>query len=607
MRGVVLVSALLSACVMPSPPSTSLWSRPWPSEQDRASDGTIDLSSFPRGTGAPLRRQLDDALAGATGFGVSSGIFFPFDVPLDPSSLPSVEESTGDASVFVVSSSGARAPIDVRFVDDAGPFGGTDLLAVLPYPGIPLEPETLYLAVVTTRVRNASGEHLPPTEERLPAELDALGVDARDVAAFTIFRTADPTAGMQRAFAYADAHDRPRLESPELVETYEDYCVYAAAIEMPSYQEGRAPYLEEGGGWVWRDEATLELQRHERSRVFLTVPRTPAPPSGYGGAVFVRTGGGGDRPLVDRGPHDASGQAIPGSGLARDLARAGYLAASFDGPLEGLRNHAAWDEQFVLYDMLNPIALRDNLRQYALELALFARVMEELDLDASECSGASERARVRPGLVLLAHSNGATIAPIAAAVQPRYRALVLGGAGASWIRQSIYKESPVPTREPISFLFGYDLERQTFEHDPMLSLVQWAGEPADPAVYGRLLRERHVLVFEGVLDTYIPPPIASPVTLSLGLDLAGEAIDEQLERYRPLRDDLPLADLRALPLPVRANAGGFTRVVTQLPADGLEDGHEVMYQQPAAHRQLDCFLRTLSEGAPVVAADCAAR
>lgn len=600
-----------------SPPSTSLYAHPWPSERLRTADGAIDLSGFPSGTNAPIRRHTEDALRDARGFGLSSGIFFPFDGPLDPTSLPDREAPPADepASVFVIAldggSPGARAPIDVRFLDDAGPFGGTDLLAILPYPGVPLEPSTLYAAVVTTRVRDASGGALPPlaqddatrddAERRALEQLGALGVDATDVAAFTVFRTGDPTRGLVDAYAHALAHDRPRLtDAPALVEVHEDYCVYASTIGMPDYQGGDAPYLEEGGGWIVLRDGSLVLQRTAIARVVITVPRAPSETAGYPGAVFVRAGGGGDRPLVDRGPRDAEGRSAPGAGLARELARAGYVAASFDGPLGGLRNLGGWDEQFVLFNVLNPIALRDNVRQSGLELALFAHVLEELDLDAAGCDGASPRARVQPGLVLIAHSNGATIAPLAAAVTPRYRALVLSGAGASWIRQIVYKQSPTPLLPIASVLFGYGFARETFEHDPMLSLMQWGGEPADPLVYGPMLRDRHVLVFQGVLDTYIPPPVSNPVALSLGLDLAGEALDRSLSGYRSLLDDLPRSGRGQVALPAQANDEGLTRVLIQHPEDGIEDGHEVLFQQPAARAQLECFLRTLRNGAPVV-------
>jgi len=47
-------------------------------------------------------------------------------------------------------------------------------------------------------------------------------------------------------------------------------------------------------------------------------------------------------------------------------------------------------------------------------------------------------------------------------------------------------------------------------------------------------------------------------------------------------------------------------VLTQHPGDGIEDGHEVVFQTEPPKDQYRCFLRTLLTGAPTVPADGAA-
>ena len=611
----VLVLAVLG-CAPPTP-STELYAHPWPDERLRRADGTIDVSSFPYGTGAPLRAEAIEGLAGADGFGVSSAIVFPMDVALDPDSLPDVEGSTRpDASLALVNvdprspEHGRLMPLDVRQLADGGPFGGANLLVALPFPGVTLAPHTLYAAVVTTDVRTADGAPLPaaPDEAPTPAHraardgLGQLGFGPDRIAALAVLRTGDPTRELFDAFAVAE-RDGARLDrAPALVEEHEDYCVYGTTIAMPVYQAGEPPYESEGGGWVHDERGALVLQRRETSRVWITVPRQPSadPPT----AVFVRAGGGGDRPLVDRGPRDASGRSAPGTGPATQIAQAGWVGISVDGPLGGARNFGGWDEQLVIFNVLNLPALRDTVRQSALELALVPHALEGVTLDTRDCAGAAPLTRLASDeLALIAHSTGATIAPLAVAVQPRYRALVMSGAGASWIRQIVFKESPFPIRPFAEQLLGYGFQYSLHEHDPMLSLFAWAGEVADPLVYARELDPAlHILVFQGVRDHYIPPPIANPVALSLGLDLAGAALDTSSEPgERPIASVLPLVFGRALALPVSANRGA-TRAVSQHPEDGLEDGHEVLFQQPAARRQLRCFLETLRSGTPVVVA-----
>ncbi len=398
----------------------------------------------------------------------------------------------------------------------------------------------------------------------------------------TQYRTGDPTRGLVEAAANAQARHPLGLDAPpRLTETHAGYCIYEATMEVPVFQSGEPPYLEAGGEWVFDGAGALVRQRTALSRVVLTVPRervdAPRPV-----AVFMRAGGGGDRPLVDRGPRDSEGMSLPGTGVAAQLAEAGFVGASFDGPLGGARNLAGWDEQVVLFNLLNAGALRDNIRQSALEHALFASLVESLELDTRGCDGASAQTRTRPEPVLIAHSNGATIAALAAAAQPRYRALVLSGAGASWIRQVVHKESPVPLRPVVSLLFGYGPHRETFEHDPMLSLMAWAGEPADPLLYAPLVRDRDRLVFQGVRDTYIPPPIANPTALALGLEPEGPALVTAADRGAAR--DLALSPSQASPT---------VRALVQLPEDGIEDGHEVFFQQPAARARLVRFLEAL--------------
>jgi hypothetical protein len=141
-------------------------------------------------------------------------------------------------------------------------------------------------------------------------------------------------------------------------------------------------------------------------------------------------------------------------------------------------------------------------------------------------------------------------------------------------------------------------------------LLQWAGEGADPPVFGAELRARgtHVLMMQGIVDHYILPPIANATSLALGLDLAGgslDASDARLVDYASLEELLPLVDGTTRSLPVRGNRDGVTRVVTQHAEDGVEDGHEVVFQTEPPKAEYRCFLRSLArEEVPTVAREC---
>ncbi len=623
--------------------STALWDAPWPDERLRGADGRVRLQFPTRRAG--IVRTLAGLLEGAGGFGTSSTLYFPLDGAIDPSSLPAVHESLSpEASVFLMDvdpaspERGQRVPVVVGFEADLGPYGVPNVLGVLPFQGRPLQANRLYAAVVTTRVGGADDGALGvapgfdalvrgerPTgmsEAAFAAHQSALealrdaGVSIAEVAATAVFRTWDPMGELAAARAQVVAEPLPAPTAPfEAREVFDDYCVYHTTIRMPSYQTGEPPYLTEGGSWARDASGRLVLQRTAESNVWVTIPRGAMPEAGFPTALFVRTGGGGDRPLVDRGPRpEAGGTSVPGSGPALNFARAGVLGVSVDGPLGGLRNLEDWDEQFAIFNINNPAGLRDTIRQSALELILLAHVLPTLSVGAEACPDLTTPAGdgvVRldtSRLAIMGHSMGATIAPLAVALEPAYRALVLSGAGGSWIENVLHKRSPLEVRPLAEGLLGYT-ERSLTPHDPALALLQWAGEPADPQVYARAIVEaptpgeaRHVLMFQGILDTYIPPPVANALSLALGLDLGGEGLDETLDGYEPLGRYLDLAGRTRLALPVAGNRveGSVTAVVVQHEEDGIEDGHEVVYQTVPPQRQYRCFLEGLLGGVPSV-------
>jgi len=618
--------------------SDDLWAAPWPDERLRRPDGGVDVSAFPNPLRARIVDDLKAVLDGAAGFGVSSTIYFPLSGAIDEASLPDVHASaTADAAVFLMDvdpdgAPGARAPIEVRFLPDAGPNGARNVLAIQPLQGRPLAADRTYAAVVTTGVRTAVGTSLGVAEATAAlvagdapdgladasAHLEALdalrgaGVDDGAIAAMAVFRTWDPTAGLRAAQAQLAAEDAPATRSDFVeAEVFDDYCVFQTTLTMPDFQSGEAPYLMEGGTWMRDGDGRLVEQRAATANVWVTVPRAEMPADGFPTAVFVRTGGGGDRPLIDRGPRaEPGGEAItPGTGPALPFARAGWAGLMVDGPLGGLRNTDGWDEQFAIFNINNIAGLRDNVRQSALELIHLARFVPTVAIDASSCPGLTTPAADSvvglddARLVIMGHSMGATIAPLAVALEPAYRATILSGAGGSWIRNVIHKESPVAVRPAAENLLRYTTRGLTLhELDPALSLLQWAGEPADPQVYP-MVDDRHVLMFQGILDTYIPPPVANPLSLALELDQAGDPLDETLsDRFTPLGALIDLSGGRQIGLPASGNADGATRVVVQHLEDGVEDGHEIVFQRPEPQLQYQCFLQTMLAGEPRVPA-----
>jgi len=634
----------------------SFYSAPFPSDDLRNTNGSVELSGFPNPDGIGFMEKVLDILRNdSNGFSLTSAVYFQMSGPPAANGLPDVQASVSpDSPLQLISVDPLspdylrRYPADTAFVEDGGPFGSPNLLSVLPLQGIPLRPRTAYAAVVLRSLLDAQGKRLGvslsmariaagekpdemtrevfATYRSALAALPGAGIQTSEIAGLAVFTTGAPTVQMGTFREGVLARPLPVPNSDfALNEIFEDYCVYETTIHMPVYQKGRPPFLFREGGWAVDDEGNPLLQTHEEANFVLTIPRAEIPANGFPIVVFSRTGGGGERPLVDRGPRAEPGgdPMEPGTGPAMMFARAGFAGASIDGPHGGLRNVTGADEQFLVFNILNPLAMRDNIRQSALEIILAAHLLEEIRLDTEDCPGViqaeGDSVRFDPdSMAVMGHSMGATILQPVLAFEPRFRAAIMSGAGGSYLENLIYKESPVKVRPLAELILKYHRKgRELTEHDPAVSMVQWAGEPADPPVYNRLISEwppelpgPHVLMLQGIVDTYILPPIANATSLSLGLDMAGDSLDAEhpdLQHFRPLEELLSFSGREKIEFPVQGNLSPEpgterTAVVVQHPGDGIEDGHETVFQTDPPKYQYRCFLESLVTGIPRVPA-----
>ena len=662
---IAAVTALLAipSCAPPEAPgavvrmdfarSVSIFDAPFPSADLVDADGIVRLDGLPAGGRIAIVDQVHHALVGLHGFGTTSAIHFQLteapDTTMIPHRVPASDTSAVVQIIDVDPDSpdlGTRVPLELFYADDAGPFGAhAHLLTALPTQGWPLRADTFYAVVIDDALLTTTGNRFTPSASmralragRAPEGMSAAAggqyvaalmqlrahhVDVDHVVGMSVFRTQDPTAVLSRAIASARARDVITFDAAFTLDTtYPDYCVFHTTAHVPVYQTGTPPYSTTGGTWSFDQTGALVLDHTEQATVLLTLPRRRMPTDGFPLVTLVRTGAGGDRPLVDRGiePVRHSG-ATPGTGPAMHFAAEGIAGIQIDGPHGGLRNITHMDEQFLVFNIQNPGALRDNLRQSALELDLLVDAIGTIEVDTASCPGLSSssgRAHIDTrNLALMGHSMGASIAPLAAAFEPRYRAIILSGAGASWLENVLYKQSPLPVRTIAQGYLGYTgaVARTLREDDPVVNWLQWAGEEADAAVYAPLLirhaggQPRHILMFQGIIDTYIMPPIANSLTIATGLDLAGPALDRSdplLSSFQSVLDVLPLRGRMPRTFPVSANlpvpgGGTVTAAVVQHTQDGIEDGHEVMWQLPAAQTQYRCFLRTfLRDPAPSI-------
>ena len=625
------------------------YAAPFPSDDLLGSDGKPQLSGFPNPRHVSIATQsLALVSRDAHGFAATAGIFFSLSAALPVAHLPTLSESvSASAKVFLMDVDAAspthlaRTPVSVAFEVDGGPYGAPNLLSLVPFQGAPLRPHTRYAAVVMREVASpalsVSNElaqiqagNAPPGMSRevlaeYRASISALagaGVDANEIAGLSVFTTDSPLDVMKKVVDDMLSRPLPTPTAFSKTDTFDDYCVYASTIDMPDYQSGAAPFMTEGGDWLFDATGKPILQRTETAKLVITIPRTAIPAHGFPATVLIRTGAGGDRPLVDRGTQATNGgpAITSGTGPALQFARAGYAGIQIDGPLGGLRNTTNADEQFLIFNVFNGAALRDNVRESAAEIVLLAHILPSIHIDVSDCDGATGGHATfdTSTLALMGHSMGASIAPLALAFEPTYGAAVLSGAGASWIENVMWKQHPLDVRPDLEILLGYAGRRMLTDHDPVLSLLQWAAEPADSQIYAsRVVTEpfegshaKHILMVQGIVDHYIMPNIANALSVPLHLDIAGPELDSitpEIAAQMAFSSTFQFSGARAISFPVTANyplTGLFnnttTLVLTQQRADGIEDGHEVVFQTEAPKYEYKCFLESLRRGAPIV-------
>ncbi len=412
--------------------------------------------------------------------------------------------------------------------------------------------------------------------------------DRDTIAAISVFHTGDPTAAMRAARDLARA-DYAREQGGCTVPLKRDsdgnhgercsaaaFCVYAGLVKLPQYQRGSPPYLpylQWGGGWPsspvpvpqiaapgCHDDITQAGQPTDPAswtptwrdaRVVVTIPRTRPPPSGYPTVVYVRAGAGtATDPLVDRGPqlYPDCNATTDCRGPAEVLQSVGFAGITIDGPLVGeSRLDPGFDanEDLNIYNFLNPIALRDNLRQSAVELTIVPDILKQLKVDMSECEMGEQAgdewvkgavtgmASFDQGhLAMLSHSMGSSMSGLALATDPRYRVAILSGAGGSLIENVVYKAKPFPVYVAGSLL-ELPSDCRIDEFPAPVSLLQWATESSDTEVFARRMvvdeapahatwwspTARSVLMIQGLVDHDILPPIADVMTLGASLDL----------------------------------------------------------------------------------------
>jgi len=604
---------------------------PFPVEHMRREDGTIRYGLLPNPRNNVFAKlYIDQADRDTKGFSRAGVVYLPFDGPVNPENLPaSPQESLrDDARVFLVNVDpasdryGERIPVYVEWRDEPSVYVPGNLLALLPFQGVPLAPGAWYAAVVLDSLGGRDGRPLAPAEaivamrekgvprgawgpvnaeafSRLWDYCDARGIPREGVAAATVFRTGDFVSGMQALRDAAAALPDPVPYDMTVLRRYETYTIVEGKMVMPIWQDGRRPYWTGGGRIHFRDGVPVR-QWDEEIRFAVSVPHRAMPPDGFPLLLYANGQGGSYTQVFDRGPTgEASG--TPGMGPGLQFAHRGIACLDIEAATVGPRHPQGSTEGLAFFNFVNLVAFRDNVRQAASEFTMLVKMARNLHIPAAMVPEAGV-----PGgeiryddsrFFFWGHSTGASIGELALAVEPGFRAGILSGAGVSWDYNLVMKQAPFALEPVFRFLTGED--RIDVFH-PFTQIFQGLCDLIEAAYYAPLWLDPasrggaplDVLVIMGVFDLYFPPIMIDGLIAAAGVDLAGPLVHEET------LEALALSGRGLLPLPASANighpAGPVTGLAVQHRTPEGVDGHYAPFYLPEVKFQYTCFLESLA-------------
>lgn len=619
-RPVFAFALALSACNGDVPPSAGaialfdtspmrgdFFALPWPSDARVKTDGNgrkhLDLTGL-YNPGSAVGDYLQIFAADdLTGFGTSSAVFFRFDAPIDPGSLPpSAADSIAPGSTAMIvdvtpksPTFGRRQPLRARFRHEHGDYIGDDWLALLPEPGFPLREKTTYAALLTDGIRTKNGGAPVRADSRftMPAVSLPLDIDPAHVVVATVFTTGDFTHTMRelRESTYRYVPDPPLAADFEYAgaERNGAYDIYEGTYTAPNFQEGDTPYLRNGGRIHLGDDGKPQPVRMESLRFALTVPRAKMPPGGWPIVLYAHGTGGDYRSFIDdRSALAAANVRDDNGNTVSQMAMIGI-----DQVLHGPRDPTDNDPAITFYNFQNIPAARDNVKQGAADDFTLLRLIENMDVASAPSTGNPIKFD-KNRIYFKGHSQGGTTGPLFLAFEPKVKVAILSGAGAALILALLNKTEPVDIPSVVRAIVNEDID----EYHPLLTLIQWYLESADPGNYARyFFREppvnqmpKQIYQSMGVTDHYTPIPTIKALALAMGVQPATPT-------WEPI-ETLPLTPLTWAPPPLSRNVqnGTVTGVLGEykvpVRSDGhpAYDGHFVVFNHPDAVRQSNRFL-----------------
>lgn len=395
-------------------------------------------------------------------------------------------------------------------------------------------------------------------------------------------------------------------------------------FSAPVFQKGTKPFLtaDQGGAIELDGEGRPIVQGREDICFALTIPKdAPMPPAGWPLVIYGHGTGGSfrgfigndvaqDLSAVDVGVAEGGGDAgggdgggVEGEGEGEEFVDDGvqrFAVLSFDGVMHGPRRGSDESPDNLFFNVLNPEAARDNSVQGGADLFAVARMAELLDVAAGD-SPIGEAVRFNAGKIMyLGHSQGGNAGALGVPFEPLIHSAVLSGTGGGLLLSLLDKRSPVDLSAGVQLVMAEtDPSFELNQFHPVLSMVQWYVDGADPGSYARWwFREPkreappHLFMTFGLQDSYTPPRAMHHFARALGIHIAGRVYDEG---HRLFVRELPVKRNKPANDEIRVTAA-----LQQFQPNGY-DGHFVLFRDAEARRKYRWFLATAArDGVPTL-------
>jgi hypothetical protein len=639
------------------------YDHPWPSDLRRNPDGTIHCNGFYNPHLTIILQQYIDVICGTEyedggagdsgpptagvlkGFSPTAAGYVRFTGDIDPTTLPvdpphSAMAGSGVQLIDVDPKSpehGTRKLIETFWQQPDGVYWIHDTLAVQPALGYPLRANTQYALVVTSAVTALDGSPITPSSD-LAEVLDLAPVEARvqaahdlyapavaDLAAtddipassivqLAVFTTNDPTADV---FAAADVVHAtvpaPTADPTQWTANDQttDYDVYEGVYgPSPNFQAGTPPYLNSGGNFVLDANGTPQVQNTFTQTFCLVIPNAttcPMPATGYPIVLYGHGTGGDYRSIVDE--EDSFGDLMAQHCLASIGINQIFAGNRPGSPGLSDPNYEG-DQDLYFFNPNNPLALRTNNQQGAIDFVQLARLFQESNVTVPASVSRTQTAITFDAtkVIFLGHSEGGADGPLYLAADKSALGGVLSGSGAMVEIALLEKTQPTPSvSQVIKTILQLTTPDEAAELNlfhPVMSFAQMIGDAADPVNYARYIIQqprsgflpKSILQTEGVNpdgtgDSDAPPHGIEVHSVALGLPRETPGVHTILEApWGGLGDvTVPAAGLTG-----NLASGQASGVLGQFVPPPGDDGHFVAFDVPAAHAQVGGFCQNLA-------------